>query len=133
MTPDSDAVRVVVADDDLLFSSRISASLVRLGYRPTVARTAETFEAALRDAPRAVIVNLAARRFDALDAIRRLKRDQTMRGIRVLGFCGHRDVERAKAAKTAGCDAVTTNGAVAADLERVLGPLVGSTSPPGPA
>ncbi|HLW48461.1 MAG TPA: hypothetical protein VKW09_11915 [bacterium] len=135
MMPERGAVEIVVADDDLLFSSRLSASLTRLGYRCVLARTAAALEAALREAagrdrPRAVIVNLAARHFDAAEAVRRLKAGTTTQGIPVLGFCGHRDVARAQAAKEAGCDAITTNGVVAADLERVLRPLVGPITPP---
>lgn len=135
MTPENRVDEVIVADDDLLFSSRISAALVRLGYRSVLARTAEALDAALRaaagrDARCAVIVNLAARGFDATQAIRRIKQDPAARRTPLLGFCGHRDAARAEAARAAGCDAVTTNGIIAADLERVLKPLFEPISPP---
>lgn len=138
MTAPHEAGEVIVADDDLMFSSRVSATLARLGYRPVVVRTAAALDAAMRDRAfqhdlRAVIVNLAARGFDAATAVRRLKQDERTRGTPVLGFCGHRDAARAEAAKAAGCDAVVTNGVVAADLERVLRPLVEPTSPPAGA
>jgi CheY-like chemotaxis protein len=126
---------VIVADDDLMFSSRVSATLVRLGYRPVVVRTAAAVDTAVRDGTarhdlRAIIVNLAARGFDAAQAVRRLKQEETTRRTPVLGFCGHRDAARAEAAKAAGCDAVVTNGVIAADLERALRPLVEPTAPP---
>lgn len=130
MTPGSEPPRIVVADDDLLLSSRVSASLERLGYRAVVVRSAAALETALQDRPHAVIMNLAARRFDAPEAIRRIKGDGTMRKIPLLGFCGHRDAERARAAEAAGCDAVTTNGVIAADLSRVLDVLLDSAGPP---
>lgn len=122
--------QVVVADDDLLFSSRISAALTALGYRPVVARSEAALWEAMRASPRAAIVNLALRRFDAAEAIRGLKTDAATRAIPLLGFCGHRDVDRARAAKAAGCDAVTTNGVVAADLQRILEALLESARPP---
>jgi len=129
---------VIVADDDLLLSSRVSATLVRLGYRAVVARTAAALDAAVRDGTfrhdlRAIIVNLAARGFDAAEAVRRLKQDETTRRTPVLGFCGHRDAARAEAGKAAGCAAVVTNGVVAADLERALRPLVAPIAPPAGA
>lgn len=130
MTSGTEPAEVVVADDDLLFSSNVSASVARLGYRPVVVRTEPALQASLRHAPRAVIVNLAARGFDAADAIRRIKDSAATRGIPLLGFCGHRDVERARAAKAAGCDAVTTNGVMAADLPRVLEALLAASRPP---
>lgn len=130
MTAGPEAAQIVVADDDLLFSSNLSASVGRLGYRPVVVRSEAALQAALREGPCAVIVNLAARGFDATEAIRRIKDDETTREIPLLGFCGHRDVERTRRAKTAGCDAVTTNGAVTADLPRLLDTLFDSTRPP---
>jgi CheY-like chemotaxis protein len=135
MTSERDRDEVIVADDDLLFSSRLSGALVRMGYRPVVAATAAAVDAAVRDGSherslRAVILNLAARGFDATQAIRRIKGDGTTGRIPLLGFCGHRDAARAEAAKAAGCDAVTTNGVIAADLERVLKPLLEPIAPP---
>jgi CheY-like chemotaxis protein len=137
MTSDRESV-IVLADDDLLFSSRISDTLSRLGYRAVAARTAAAVDAAVRDAALRgarclVIMNLAARGFDAQDAIRRIKQDVATRDTPVLGFCGHRDVARAEAARAAGCDAVTTNGAVSLDLLRVLKPLMERISPPAGA
>ncbi|MHB8732466.1 MAG: response regulator [bacterium] len=130
MRPDPEGPQIVVADDDLLFSSHLSASVARLGYRPVVVRSDAALQASLRQSPRAVIVNLAARGFDAAEAIRRIKGDDATRKIPLLGFCGHRDVERARGAKTAGCDAVTTNGVITADLSRLLESLFESTRPP---
>lgn len=129
MASGSEAARVVVADDDLLFSSRLSAALAAFGYRPVVVRSEAALDEAMRGAPRAAIVNLALRGFNAADAIRRLKMDAATRGIPLLGFCGHRDVDRARAARAAGCDAVTTNGVVTADLQRVLEALIDSARP----
>jgi CheY-like chemotaxis protein len=138
MTAPHEPREVIVADDDLMFSSRVSATLVRLGYRPVVARTAAALDAAVRGGAfrrdlRAIIVNLAARGFDAAQAVRRLKHDEATRRTPVLGFCGHRDAARAEAAKAAGCDAVVTNGVVASDLERALRPLVEPIAPPAGA
>jgi len=115
---------VVVAGDDLLFSDRIAARLAQLGYRPVVVRTADAFHEAVLHGPAAAILNLASHRLDALAAIRRAKADSRARGVPLVGFCGHADEARRAAAREAGCDLVTTNGAVAARLERLLGSLL---------
>lgn len=130
MSAETAVPEVVVADDDLLFSSQVSGALASLGYQAVVVRSEEALRAALRREPRAAIVNLAARRFDAAEAIRRAKTDEATRGVPLLGFCGHRDAGRMGAARAAGCDAVTTNGVIAADLGRALGALLDSSRPP---
>jgi CheY-like chemotaxis protein len=115
---------VVVADDDLFFSARISTSLASLGYRPVVVRTPETLLAHLHDAPAAAILNLAAHRFDAAQAIRAAKLDPATRTVPLRGFCGHQDAERQSAARAAGCDLVVTNGAISGGLKGLLRSLL---------
>jgi CheY-like chemotaxis protein len=124
---------IVVADDDLLFSSRLTAVLDTLGYHPHVVRTVDAFEAALTEAPSAAILNLASVRLDALAAIRRAKIDTSTRGIPLLGFCGHADVALQAAARAAGCDLVASNGEVAGSLPRLLKNLLIAPQPQTPA
>lgn len=123
MTAPPTAPAIVVAGDDLLFSDRIASASTALGYRPVVVRTADAFHAALARSPAAAVVDLASRRFDALAAIRRAKADPASRDVPLLGFCGHLDAARRAAAREAGCDLVTTNGAVSAGLETLLASL----------
>ena len=120
---------ILVAGDDLLFETRIASAVTLLGHRPTVARTAPAFQNALRERPDAAIVNLASK-MDAIEAIRRAKADPATRTIRVLGFCGHADTARRRAAQEAGCDRVVTNGEVSSNLPRLLEMLVGSVPAP---
>lgn len=122
MIPAETAARpaIVVADDDLLFSARIASALETLGYHPIVVRTLDAFADALAKAPAAAILNLASRQFDAIDAIRRAKAAAAVRGIPLLGFCGHADIPRQTAARTVGCDVVASNGEVAGNLSRLL-------------
>jgi DNA-binding response OmpR family regulator len=120
MTVPPTAPAIVVAGDDLLFSERIASASKALGYRPVVVRTADAFRAALARGPAAAILDLGSRRFDALAAIRRAKADPASRGVPLLGFCGHLDAARRTAAREAGCNLVTTNGAISAGLEALL-------------
>jgi DNA-binding response OmpR family regulator len=121
----------VVADDDVLLSSRIVSTLKTLGFAPLAVRTADAFQEALAAAPAAAIVNLAAHRFDAIAAIRRAKGEAPAREVPLLGFCGHMDEARRRSAREAGCDLVATNGAVAAGLGDLLRSLLaGSDNQP---
>jgi PleD family two-component response regulator len=122
---------IVVAGDDLLFSQRIASALEPLGYRPVIARTAEAFHASLTGPPpAAAVLNLASHRFDALAAIRAAKSGAATRGVPLLGFCGHTDVARHRAAQAAGCDLVATNGEVAGHLGRLLTQLLSASQAP---
>ena len=115
---------IVVADDDLLFSSRIATTLETLGFHPLVVRTLDAFVDALAAAPAAAILNLASGRLDAIGAIRRAKADAAGREVPLLGFCGHADIPRQTAARAAGCDLVANNGEIAGSLSRLLKSLL---------
>lgn len=121
MTP---PLTIVVVDDDLLFSTRITSALIALGHRPLPAASLAAFRKALSGGPDAVIFNLASLRLDAVEAIREAKAAASTRGIPLLGFCGHADTARQAAARAAGCDLVATNGEVASHLERLLTALL---------
>jgi CheY-like chemotaxis protein len=118
---------VIVADDDLLFSTRIAAAVTACGHRPQVVRTVTAFQEALREHPAAAILNLASSHLDAIAAIRDAKTDPTGQTIPLLGFCGHADAPRQAAARDAGCDLVVTNGEIATQLPRLLGVLLAAS------
>ncbi len=123
---------IVVADDDLLFSTRVASALTGCGHRPQVVRTASAFLEILRAGPAAAILNLASSRLDAVAAIRNAKADPATRTIPLLGFCGHADAARQAAARAAGCDLVATNGEVSNNLPRLLSTLLATPHPPTP-
>lgn len=120
---------ILIAGDDLLFAARIEAAVTRLGHRPRIVRTASAFQDALRERPDAAIVNLASA-MDAIEAIRLAKADPATRTIPVLGFCGHADAARRRAAQEAGCDRVGTNGEISSNLPRLLEILVDRVQAP---
>lgn len=120
----SPGLTVVVAGDDLLFSTRVASALGRSGHQPRVVHTAAEFQVALREGPDAGIVNLASFRLDAIEAIRQAKTDPGTRTIPLLGFCGHADTPRQAAARAAGCDLIAANAEVLANLPRLLTALL---------
>lgn len=116
---------VVVAGDDLLFSTRVASALTKAGHQPQVVHTAAAFRVALRAGPDAGILNLTSFRLDAIGAIRQAKMDPDTRTIPLLGFCGHADIPRQTAARAAGCDLVAANAEILTNLPRLLGVLLG--------
>ncbi len=134
MSPAESAARpaIVVAGDDLLFSSGIAAALDALGYRPLVVRTLDAFAEALATGPAAAILNLASDRLDVIAAIRRAKTDAGTQRVPLLGFCGHMDIPLQAAARAAGCDLLASNGEVAGNLSRLLTVLLATPQPQAP-
>ncbi|HKV45139.1 MAG TPA: hypothetical protein VJT32_10770 [bacterium] len=127
----SAGLAVVVAGDDLLFSTRIAEALARYGHRPVRAASLPALEEALRAGPDAVILNLASWTLDATAAIQRAKATPGLRPVPLLGFCGHADTRRREAARAAGCDLVATNGEVTSNLQRLLTALLPASAASG--
>jgi CheY-like chemotaxis protein len=114
--------RLLLVADDLMFPSRVREALKPLGGTVKVVSTAEAAqEAALADpAPDAVLVNLTARRYDALAVIGALKADERTRLLPLLAFAGHVEAEKHEAARAAGADLVAANSSVALHLPKLL-------------
>ena len=91
--PDS----AVVLADDLIWSSRLVAGLQALGVRPTAVASMAALERSL-DGQNHVVVDLTARTFDGLDAIRLA----ASRGAVVLCVAQHDDAELRRHALAAG-------------------------------
>jgi CheY-like chemotaxis protein len=112
---------IVVIDDNLLFSSSLTAGLKRLGYTPLLlddARTAPERAASAR--PAGILVNLGSLRWDGVALVRALKAEPALASVPVVGFTGHTEVARIEAARAAGCDHVVANSAISGDLASVL-------------
>jgi CheY-like chemotaxis protein len=123
---------IVVADDDLLFSTRIASALTACGHEPRVVRTAAAFREALRGRPAAGILNLASAHLEGAVAIRNAKTDPLTRTIPLLGFCGHADAATRAAARSAGCDRVATNAEVSSRLPQLLAELLAAAPSSAP-
>jgi CheY-like chemotaxis protein len=114
-------VRVVVAVTDLITRSRIRDAARVAGVELLLAMNAETLADVARDADvDRFVLDLADQRYDALDAIRRLKSDGALAGVAIVGFFPHVNTELRQAALDAGCDTVLPRSAFVAHLAEVL-------------
>jgi DNA-binding NarL/FixJ family response regulator len=112
---------ILVAVDDLLFSSKIRAVARQAGVELTFARTqAEVLEQARTVVPTLAIFDLNSGRIDPIATIAAMKADPDLAGIRTLGFVSHVHTDVIAAARHAGTDEVMPRSAFAANLADIL-------------
>ena len=112
---------ILVAVDDLLFSSKIRATARQAGVDLTFARSAgEIVSQARAIKPALVIFDLNSGKTDPIDTIAALKADPELAGIRTLGFASHVHTELIAAARQAGADQVLPRSAFAGNLADIL-------------
>ncbi len=108
--------------DDLLFPSRIREAVKPLDLELRVVATEAAARAVfvLSPPPRAILVNLNARRLDPVALIGALKADPATAGVPLLAFAGHVETAKHEDARAAGADLVATNSSVSLHLGKLL-------------
>lgn len=110
---------VVVLADDLIWSTRLSEAITGAGARPLRARRLADLEALLApgaDGPNLVIVDMTARAYDGVEAIR----VASGAGARIVAVGQHDDAELRRAAVAAGAERVYTYRALFENGPRTL-------------
>ena len=110
-------MRVLVYEDNLMWSSRLMQSLRGLGHEAVLLTQAEIEEGDV------AIVNLSSPKFNAKEFVPKL----VEAGVRVVGHAGHKEKDLIAMGKAAGCDHVASNSELTFKLDQVLG-LVGPSS-----
>jgi CheY-like chemotaxis protein len=112
---------IVAAVEDLMFSSRIAATVKQMGIALTFARSAgDVLEQTRTLKPGLIIFDLNAAALDPIRAIRAIKADDASRDIATLGFVSHVDSDVIAAAREAGIDEVLARSAFFARLGEML-------------
>jgi len=112
---------ILVAVDDLLFSSKIRTTAKQAGVALAFARTPpEILEQARVLRPDLLILDLNSAKADPISTVATLKRDPELASIRTLGFVSHVHTSIIDAAKAAGIDAVMARSAFAGQLGDIL-------------
>jgi CheY-like chemotaxis protein len=125
MATEASPRRAALIDDNLLFTSQITAGLAKLGLTAEVIGSPSGAVERLAAAPpMVVLINLSSERLRPLELVRTIKAEPRLAGIPVVGFTGHTEQARITAAREAGCDRVAANSAVTGDLGSVLGRLL---------
>lgn len=112
---------ILVAVDDLLFSSKIRATARQAGIELTFARTPdEILEQARLNKPTLAIFDLNSAKTDPVATIAALKSDPALASIRAIGFASHVHTDLIRAARAAGADEVMPRSAFASQLPAIL-------------
>jgi PleD family two-component response regulator len=112
---------ILVAVDDLMFSSRISTAAKAVGAAIRFTRSPDAVVAAARETmPALVLLDLNSARTRPLEIIAALKADATLAGVPTVGFVSHVDTETIEAARRAGVDRVLARSAFVEQLPALL-------------
>lgn len=113
---------ILVAVDDLLFSSKIRATAKLVGAELTFARTPPDILAQARALkPTLVIFDIDSGKADPINTVAALKADPDLRTIPTTGFVSHVNTSLIAAARGAGMDSVMARSAFVANLASILG------------
>ena len=124
---DQAAARVtgLLLSDDMIFSSRITATARALGLSVKTAKTIEALlQLARRDAPRGVIVDLGYPGLAITDLIERLH-GACAEKPNIVAFGSHVDAASLRAAREAGCDLVFPRRKFVEELPKALPAWIG--------
>lgn len=113
--------RVIAAVSDLLFASKIRGTAEHLNVTVEFARGGDTlFDAAKTEVPSLIILDLHATQLDPFALTVRLKADEQLRDVPVVGFFSHVQTEFQRRAIEAGIDHVLPRSAFTMRLPEIL-------------
>ena len=112
---------ILVAVDDLLFSSKIRTTARQAGVDLAFARTpSEILEQSRTLKPSLVIFDLNSGKAQPIDTIAAMKKDPELASIPTIGFVSHVHTALIEAARAAGIDNVMARSAFAGSLADIL-------------
>ena len=112
---------ILVAVDDLLFSSKIRATAKQVAVDIAFARTPDEIVSQARALrPSLIVFDVNSQKSDPINTVAALKADQELRDIPTTGFVSHVNTALIVAARQAGMDEVMARSAFAANLPQIL-------------
>ena len=110
-------MRVLVLEENLMWSSRLRQTLTAFGHEAIVATSPQPCDVAI----------IGLERKSMSEDVAELKR----LGVFVIGHAGHKEKELHAAGREAGCDRLATNGELTHKLPQILDQI--SVSPSSPS
>ena len=111
-------MRILAAIQDLMFSSKVTASS-RGKPIEWLKRGTKVAEQVAASKPDVLLIDLAAPQLDAINAIREIKSGDC-KATTVIGYVDHTRADVMEAARAAGCDQVLSKGEFARRLPELL-------------
>ena len=113
--------RVIAAVSDMLFASKIRGTAEHLNVTVDFARTEDgLFDSAKTDMPSLVLLDLHDTRLDPFALAARLKADEQLRDVPLVGFFSHVETELQRRAVGAGVDHVLPRSVFTRRLAEIL-------------
>jgi len=113
--------KIIAAIDDMFFASKVNAIAGQVGATLIYAKTpADIIAKAQTEQPSLIIFDLNSIRSHPLETIKTIKQDAELKGISILGYLSHVQVDLEQQAIAAGCDRVIPRSAFAQNLSSIL-------------
>lgn len=112
---------VIAVVDDLFFASKIRGTGDQLGVRVIFAKTIDAvIEAAKKEKPSLIIANLHSQHCDPIELAKRLKSNEELKSIPLVGFFSHVHTALQTRAREAGFERTLPNSALTKSLAEIL-------------
>lgn len=113
--------QVIVAVDDIFFAAKIRAAAEHLGINILFARSEdEAFESALENPSALIIADLHSQKLNPFWLGQRIKADERLRDVKLIGFFSHVQIELQRQAQAAGFDQVMPRSVFTKNLAEIL-------------
>ena len=113
--------RIIAAVDDMIFASKIRGTAQQFDVTVDFVKSEdEAFDAAKTDVPALFILDLNSARTNPLALAARLKADEQLRHVPLVGFLSHVQTELQQQARAAGIDYVMPRSAFVNRLAEIL-------------
>jgi PleD family two-component response regulator len=112
--------KIVAVLDDLFFTVKIMDAAKRAGMEIVFVKDAAKVMELAQELPALMIFDLNARAVNSVALIRKLKEEPATRGVELLGFVSHVQVDLKKDALEAGADIVLPRSRFSTDLPEIV-------------
>ena len=112
--------KIIALVDDMFFSAKIRAAAQAVGCEVESVRSLEQLEKSIANSPSLVILDLNSDRLNPIQTIETLKSSQATRGIPIIGFLSHVQVDLKEAAEKTGCDYVVPRSIFSMKLAEIV-------------
>lgn len=106
--------------NDLMFTAKIQDAAKRAEIGVVFATTDGDALGKARQNPALIILDLNTTALDAMQLIRKLKKDEATRGVHLVGFVSHVQTALRQEAQNEGCDEVIARSAFSQNLPTIL-------------
>ena len=115
-----DPKKVVAVLDDLMFTVKINEAAKRLGFQIVFVKTETDVYEQAKQHPSLIILDLNCTAVPMLKVAQKLKSDPAYKGISVIAYLSHVQVDLKQEAQNAGLDMVMARSAFSTNLPQIL-------------